>query len=1067
MADNERKSVPSTLPLIGVLVILIGAVMVARKPLESSRPRPPSAGLPAVVDANKVAARLWQDPFQVARDHERNQHTQTGTETAPDSASCSSPHCVNQIGQCIDEALRAADANDVAPALQLLLVMINDGQSAEDCEVRLRTRYALLTGLRASGMSPIDAEHIQYVEVPQDSAGSGVSFVALPLEQFEPETLCSGYAKDPNRPQRVLVVWLPENAFAEKPLQRIIGLLTAIDGTCARDLLAEAWKGKSLRVDLIGPANSTSLQSMIEEVVRDAPRPPDENEEKDPNGHWLRIYSPWSTASPVLLMGDAEPKEPNGVKNDHPWWMFRALPALFDKASVKFVRTVGTDDLLALHIIKELRQRGVHILEEDGVQDGVVLISEWDTFYGRAFPRTFAAMVDCLHGPTGAEEPNWPDYRAHLQNRISVAQGKDSSPGTSWPPENLHMYMRGVDGRLPEPPGQDSQPTVDKTAAGARWTYRANLEPPVGQGQLDYVRRLSQNLRDRFGIWNREKLKAIGVVGSDVYDKLILLHALREQFRNVILFTTDLDARLLHIDQFPWTHNLVVASSFPLDPDDKSFVTQRPPAFPPFRDSYQTAVFLACRAALEPLPAEKPGQPDVDTLDNSADGQISWLARLRYQPRIFEIGRGRAVDLSTLNGESPRLYSVRKQYSTFATLFTAKFPALVLSLMSISLLPVLGVPLVRGLGNLITGQETAVKKTFQESGPSWIFVRLLVGAGALGFVGLVLYDHFGNRNGEPFSLTSGTSVWPGLAIWLTAFFMGMYFVSLSRGIIERSNAHISTEFPLQRPSEADERGVVTVHQLWDRYLRTGGTAYRLIRAIGLSVLFLSVVFLLFLAFGPPFAPYRGKISRVTYGLLGIALLYLLTFLLFFAVDALLLGLRLVRPLLQRDPLGRPQSTELYWDMRDESGWTDWLTVSFIAHVTEAIGSLLYLPSIILLLLIAGRFWYFDNWSFPLPMVLIYLALGLAIVSCATALIVTARRARTIALESLNRKLKKTRFGPGKNPARAAWIEALIQDTQSLRQGAFRPLAENPVVHFLLIPSGGVGLLGLLAYVLPA
>jgi hypothetical protein len=1067
MADNERKSVPSTLPLIGVLVILIGAVMVARKPLESSRPRPPSAGLPAVVDANKVAARLWQDPFQVARDHERNQHTQTGTETAPDSASCSSPHCVNQIGQCIDEALRAADANDVAPALQLLLVMINDGQSAEDCEVRLRTRYALLTGLRASGMSPIDAEHIQYVEVPQDSAGSGVSFVALPLEQFEPETLCSGYAKDPNRPQRVLVVWLPENAFAEKPLQRIIGLLTAIDGTCARDLLAEAWKGKSLRVDLIGPANSTSLQSMIEEVVRDAPRPPDENEEKDPNGHWLRIYSPWSTASPVLLMGDAEPKEPNGVKNDHPWWMFRALPALFDKASVKFVRTVGTDDLLALHIIKELRQRGVHILEEDGVQDGVVLISEWDTFYGRAFPRTFAAMVDCLHGPTGAEEPNWPDYRAHLQNRISVAQGKGSSPGTSWPPENLHMYMRGVDGRLPEPPGQDSQPTVDKTAAGARWTYRANLEPPVGQGQLDYVRRLSQNLRDRFGIWNREKLKAIGVVGSDVYDKLILLHALREQFRNVILFTTDLDARLLHIDQFPWTHNLVVASSFPLDPDDKSFVTQRPPAFPPFRDSYQTAVFLACRAALEPLPAEKPGQPDVDTLDNSADGQISWLARLRYQPRIFEIGRGRAVDLSTLNGESPRLYSVRKQYSTFATLFTAKFPALVLSLMSISLLPVLGVPLVRGLGNLITGQETAVKKTFQESGPSWIFVRLLVGAGALGFVGLVLYDHFGNRNGEPFSLTSGTSVWPGLAIWLTAFFMGMYFVSLSRGIIERSNAHISTEFPLQRPSEADERGVVTVHQLWDRYLRTGGTGYRLIRAIGLSVLFLSVVFLLFLAFGPPFAPYRGKISRVTYGLLGIALLYLLTFLLFFAVDALLLGLRLVRPLLQRDPLGRPQSTELYWDMRDESGWTDWLTVSFIAHVTEAIGSLLYLPSIILLLLIAGRFWYFDNWSFPLPMVLIYLALGLAIVSCATALIVTARRARTIALESLNRKLKKTRFGPGKNPARAAWIEALIQDTQSLRQGAFRPLAENPVVHFLLIPSGGVGLLGLLAYVLPA
>ena len=43
---------------------------------------------------------------------------------------------------------------------------------------------------------------------------------------------------------------------------------------------------------------------------------------------------------------------------------------------------------------------------------------------------------------------------------------------------------------------------------------------------------------------------------------------------------------------------------------------------------------------------------------------------------------------------------------------------------------------------------------------------------------------------------------------------------------------------------------------------------------------------------------------------------------------------------------------------------------------------------------------------------------------------------------------------------------MIEDVQSIRRGAFRPLTENPIIHFLLIPSGGVGVLTFLAYILP-
>ena len=55
------------------------------------------------------------------------------------------------------------------------------------------------------------------------------------------------------------------------------------------------------------------------------------------------------------------------------------------------------------------------------------------------------------------------------------------------------------------------------------------FERASGRSQLDYVRRLSEQLREtkrRLAAQGKE-LFAIGVVGSDVYDKLMILQALR------------------------------------------------------------------------------------------------------------------------------------------------------------------------------------------------------------------------------------------------------------------------------------------------------------------------------------------------------------------------------------------------------------------------------------------------------------------------------------------------------------------------------------------------------------
>ena len=85
-----------------------------------------------------------------------------------------------------------------------------------------------------------------------------------------------------------------------------------------------------------------------------------------------------------------------------------------------------------------------------------------------------------------------------------------------------------------------------------------------------------------------KELKAIGVLGSDVYDKLLILQAVRKRFPNAIFFTTDLDARLLHTSQYEWTRNLVIASHFGLQlhPTLQNDI-------PSFRDSYQTSAFFS------------------------------------------------------------------------------------------------------------------------------------------------------------------------------------------------------------------------------------------------------------------------------------------------------------------------------------------------------------------------------------------------------------------------------------------------------------------------------------------
>ena len=127
--------------------------------------------------------------------------------------------------------------------------------------------------------------------------------------------------------------------------------------------------------------------------------------------------------------------------------------------------------------------------------------------------------------------------------------------------------------------------------------------------------------------WQREDgsgIRAIGLLGSDIYDKLMILRALRPQFPDAVFFTNNYDAHFERRDDWDVTHNLVIASPFGSTVPD-IYIEQR--HIPPFRDNNQTSMYLGTLVA-------------TGRMTEQEAEYLSW------QSRIFEISRRGAYDLS-------------------------------------------------------------------------------------------------------------------------------------------------------------------------------------------------------------------------------------------------------------------------------------------------------------------------------------------------------------------------------------------------------------------------------------
>ena len=744
-----------------------------------------------------------------------------------------------------------------------------------------------------------------------------------------------------------------------------------------------------------------------------------------------RILSPWATAPLNLLLSNegyriVTPESAVGVE--------RALGRRLD---VRFIRSVvARDDLVVREVLSELKARSACRTRSPTI----AIVSEEDTAYGQVFG-------DIIRDLVGRREYGVCDFEV-----------------------DTYGYLRGLDGELPPgTPLRWQQASVNenpepKGAVSDDWTLLSQArEDAAGAARFDYVRRLADLIRQQddihagrgrslAGVFRGSRQPvAVGVLGSDVYDKLVILQALRDRIPTAVFFTTDLDARLTDPINYGITRNLIVGATYGFSIGDGK--KQRLAAV---RSSYEAAMY---RAVLMVLQAERHDRP-LEAWDERIWAPCS---------RIFEIGRTGAVDITTPRGECRGAAEVdggvtwiRSRGDMFSRglewlfLFT---PMVALTL--VSMVMKVGLP------------TSAQYRRAAHAGVA----RL--GAATTG--ALFLLSWYGSKH-EPAPFFEGVSSVPALVLETTTVIFAVCFSLITQGRIRQGHCDIEKDFNLG--SCADDVGwrfgdvlkkswprVSTwkaseyaagaegsgLKDLWHGYIVRSSWQARVARN-AVPVLFCLGVVAVFWRV-EPFGPHlvRGFRSTVELGAALMALAVLVA--IFFCIDALRMSGALIRCLVEEQRrLCRGEGSEgIRWSNRRTLGgfvWERRQKMMLIVECTEALGPIMVLPFVLLLLPIAAGNSVSEGWMWSWRFIAAYAAFTLYVLAHALRFQFEASRAKEQVLEELEGYRQMT-IGKGTKERRLAIV---VEEIQKIQKGAFVPWTQHPVGQS--IGATGVGLLTL-------
>ncbi|MDP2433366.1 MAG: hypothetical protein Q8O33_15265 [Pseudomonadota bacterium] len=750
---------------------------------------------------------------------------------------------------------------------------------------------------------------------------------------------------------------------------------------------------------LIGPASSGTLRGLLDEKAA-----PDFAQR-------LRWHSPFATLAPDKLQSGAGSLD-NAFAGRFGGFTSRiADDAQLARALAGELAARGIDGRWPVWRGKELPGRNVPVLGTAGIT--VALVGQRDTAYARGLS---TALEDALK-----------PYRVEV-----LKTG----------------YLRGVDGKRAGGGKEDQSGKDEKTA----------IERPEGDAQIDYLRRLAQDLLRRQSELQRAGqpgIRAIGILGDDYHDKLLALEAMRGAIPDAVFFTTDLDAAMLHPSDNRYTRNLLVASGYGL-----SLAAPAQGDAPPFRDSYQTAAYATTRAVL----AEMAG----GTAHHAA-----WR-----QARLFEVGRSQFVPLNAAAGGCMDFpgQCANPQAAAAHELPLWRLGWVLTTLVSGALL----------LALLYPDWRRALRQPRRRR--RWIY-----GGAALALLTAVFVAGLPMPAGEPFGWVEGDSAWPTEFIRLGAGLLALCLLARAQGSMAASARRCMTRYfkGVRRLDSGDDTRRCTL-AVWRDFLRALGHEPRLgltrrhdsrsllRRALGkqslkpppflhsarpyllLILMFWALGVAIFMAYGFPRAPVRGFTMRaLDYGFAVMsisAFLWLLVYVLRVTRHAIVMARALAGetrwPAHSLNRFGMP-------DACMECLYDDWMDVQLLARATEPVQRLVYYPFLILFLLFFAQSSLFDHWVVPLSL---YLLVGFTLAVLLGSAWRLRRVAENVRSEALRRlaRYRMQLLGEGEGGL-VSQVDEMVSQIRAINVGVFANLSQQPLARTVLGFLSAISGLSLLEY----
>jgi hypothetical protein len=1048
------------------LALAVAAMVLVKEPLKSSRPGGAGTEMNGTSKELRVRARLWEDPFAaVQKDVESRKKsgvTVTGEGTLS-QASGAAPHKPSETmrmtikaqagsssddgqGRVKDEAPDRAKSDE---SMTALIMMTAGGPHVNDIESRIGDRYAIEAALETGCFAPESTEFLRYFTWQFNEHA-----VATPYEWYSRNNIarCGGSRE---KDERLLVLWVKAEDYKDRTLEGIGKLIAQVP------LITNRHERMVFKV--IGPRNSSEFEAILREIEQ-------RRQSKKPlpfswlsTKQQLDLYSPWATAMPGLLANGMKGKD--GATCGSYQECKEAYTYLLAQSDVRLGYRIDSDKILFDELFRELDRRQVII-----GQDPIVLIGEWDSFYARALPITFSAAACHYISDATIAKSNPPseDMTETFNGKCATTEDAvNALMKGEVSPQDLNItrysYLSGLDGESLEDQHKKAKSKGEdkENAVSGRFKPRdiASHEKPEGTSQLDYVRRLVSRIESD-AISQRRKVKAIGILGRDAYDALLILQAVREQFPTALFFATDLDARYFHESEQKWARNLLIVSHFGLQLE-----RELQQSIPPFRSTYQTSTFLAVLRAIDRI-ALSTDREDCGSmgstcyvLDRGEQKIVRYSAEIA--PRLFEIGRHGAVDLS-VDQYSARVKSVHPPRGDVEPgAKTAQFPPGIwrLWILALAVLSVIMWSCAR-LWDWLT-----VSEGFDVNARVWmrwlrvacVILPVLFMFGLWSGVQGFDYDE-----DEPFSWSDGVSIWPTELLRLLAGLLCVWFMIKARADLTGNTTELTRRFfPSSNETGTAPRqgfwsnldwmvhgsrsvGPIAAADLWARYCEAHHWRQRVGRVLLLSLLYFAIIWAVWpLLNGGQwslFVPCRGIVScRVDAVAIVLSVVPLLALNLS-VLDAVLLATRWISEL--------PQAT----------GLNALSMARLIGDRTRVVNRRILYPFIVLFLVIGARSHYFDNWDFPPALIVVLTVNSLVALGSACMIYVAAVEARRRVLAPLHQKLDRSLTqDENANPKLAAGpssdrLRQIIAEIESVQQGAFVPFYQQPVVQATLVAA---------------